>query len=171
MSAPPSVHGFLGEARVPYTVLPHRPAFTAQEDAALLHVRGRGWAKVVICVADGRPIQAVLPAPLMVDLDRLKLVAGAQTIRFALEDELRSLFPDCDVGAMPPFGPLYGQRVFVDAALAAQPVIVFNGGTHRDAIRMRYDDFARAIEPVVGRFAEPPASARRTLRWSAGTGL
>lgn len=160
MSAPSSIHGFLGEARVPYTVLPHRLAFTAQEDAAVLHVHGRGWAKVVVCVADGKPVQAVLPAPFIVNLDRLKALAGAWTIRFALEQELRSLFPDCDVGAMPPFGPLYGQQVFVDAALAEEPSIVFNAGTHRDAIRMRYEDFARAVQPVVGRFADPPQISR-----------
>lgn len=151
-----SIHEYLREARVPYTVLPHRPAFTAQEEAAAMHVPGRDWAKVVICVADDKPIQAVLPAPLVVNLDRLLPLAGARTIRLALEDELRGLFPDCEPGAMPPFGPLYGQRVFVDVALAAEPEIVFNAGSHTEAIRMRYADFAAATKPIVGRFAERP---------------
>lgn len=166
MSAPTSIHVFLGQAHVPYTMLPHRPAFTAQEEAAGLHVPGRDWAKVVICMADGRPIQAVLPAPLTVDLDQLRVLADASVIRFALENELRGLYPDCELGAMPPFGPMYGHRVFVDAALAAEPEIVFNAGTHRDAIRMRYADFAAAAKPTVGRFAEWPAphSSRRARR-------
>lgn len=154
MPGPSSIHEFLGEAHVPYTFLPHRTAFTAQEKAAAMHVPGRGWAKVVICVADEKPIQAVLPAPLVVNLDRLLALAGASTIRFALEDELRGLFPDCELGAMPPFGPLYGQPVFVDVALAAEPEIVFNAGTHTKAIRMRYGDFAATTRPIVGRFAE-----------------
>jgi Ala-tRNA(Pro) deacylase len=141
---------------VPYTVLPHRPAFTAQEEAAAAHVPGRDWAKVVICVADGEPIQAVLAAPLVVNLDRLLVLAGASSIRLAREDELAGLFPDCETGAMPPFGPLYGQRVFVDVALAAEPDIVFNAGSHTEAIRMRYADFAAATKPIVGRFAEQP---------------
>lgn len=156
MSAPTSIHTFLGDAHVPYTVLPHRPAFTAQEEAAALHVRGRDWAKVVVCIADGVPIQAVLPAPLAVNLDRLREASGASTVRFAFEHELRALYPDCELGAMPPFGPLYGQRVFVDAGLACEPEIVFNAGTHRDAIRMRYADFAATAKPIVGHFAERP---------------
>jgi Ala-tRNA(Pro) deacylase len=156
MKPPSSVHTFLADARVPYTVVPHRPAFTAQEEAAVMHVPGRDWAKVVIFVADGRPIQAVLPAPLSVNLNRLAGLAGVSKIRFALDHELRALYPDCEPGAMPPFGPLYGQRVFVDAALAAEPEIVFNAGTHSEAIRMRYADFAAAAKPTVGRFAERP---------------
>lgn len=172
MPAPSSVHEFLVEARVAYTVLPHRPAFTAQEEAAAMHVRGRDWAKVVICVADEKPIQAVLPAPLVVNLDQLLALAGASTIRFALEDELRGLFPDCETGAMPPFGPLYGQRVFVDAALAAEPEIVFNAGTHTEAIRMRYADFSAATRPIVGRFAErrdnrAAKPRRESVNWRA----
>jgi Ala-tRNA(Pro) deacylase len=156
MSAPTSIHTFLGDAHVPYTVLPHRPAFTAQEEAAALHVPGRDWAKVVICIADGVPIQAVLPAPLAVNLDWLRAAAGARVVRFAFEHELRALYPDCELGAMPPFGPLYGHRVFVDVTLAGEPEIVFNAGTHRDAIRMRYADFAAATQPVVDHFAERP---------------
>jgi Ala-tRNA(Pro) deacylase len=153
MSLTPSIHEYLGEARVAYTVLPHSPGYTAQEGAAAMHVPGREWAKVVICVADEKPIQAVLPAPLDVDLERLRALARAKTIRLAAEGEVRGLFPDCELGAMPPFGPLYGQRVFVDAELAAEPVIVFNAGTHTEAIRMRYADFLATTRPTVGRFA------------------
>ena len=166
MAIPSTVHAFLGAARVAYCVLPHPAASSAQEEAAVLHVPGRSWAKVVVCIADGKVIHAVVPAPLVVNLHHLLALAGADRIRFAVEEELSSLFLDCDIGAMPPLGPLYGHRVFVDDSLAAEHEIVFNAGTHRDAIRMRYTDFAAAVKPVVGRFAEPrgdevAAGARR----------
>lgn len=150
-----SIREFLREANVAYTIVPHRPAFTAQEEAAATHVAGRGWAKVVICFVDDEPIEAVLPAPLTVNLARLMDLAGGWQIRLAEEPELRRLFPDCEAGAMPPFGPLYGQSVFVDVTLAAEPEIVFNAGTHTEAIAMRWPDFARSVRPIVGKFAEP----------------
>jgi Ala-tRNA(Pro) deacylase len=156
MAGRPSIHEFLRQAHVPYTVLPHRPAFTAQEEAAATHVPGRDWAKVVIFSVDGEPIQAVLSAPMTVNPDRLLELAGGSEIRLAQEEEMRRLFPECEPGAMPPFGPLYGQAVFVDVALASEPAIVFNAGTHTDAIAMRWADFARSVRPIVGRFAEPP---------------
>jgi Ala-tRNA(Pro) deacylase len=151
-----SIYEFLRDAHVAYTIVPHRPAFTAQEEAAATHVQGRDWAKVVICVVDGEPVQAVLPAPLTVSLNHLLELAGGREIRLAQEDELQRLFPECEPGAMPPFGPLYGQAVFVDVTLAAEPEIVFAAGTHTDAIRMRWADFARTVRPIVGTFAEPP---------------
>jgi Ala-tRNA(Pro) deacylase len=149
-----SVHEFLREAHVPYVVVPHRPAFTAREEAAATHVPGREWAKVVVCFIDGEPVEAVVPAPSTVRLDRLLELAGGNAIRLADEAELQQLFPGCEVGAMPPLGPLYGQTVFVDAVLALEPEIVFNAGTHRDAIAMRWTDFVKMVNPVVGRFAE-----------------
>lgn len=153
MTATSPIHAFLHRAAVPYRVVPHAPAFTAQDEAAATHVPGRDWAKVVACVVDGQPIEAVLPAPLMVNLDRLLELTGGSEIRLALEQELWDLFPDCELGAMPPFGPLYGQSVFVDTTLAAEPEIVFNAGTHTEAIAMRWADFARSVRPIVGRFA------------------
>jgi Ala-tRNA(Pro) deacylase len=156
MPAISAIHEFLRESHVGYTVLPHRPAYTAQEEAAAVHIAGCDWAKVVICFVDREPIEAVLPAPMVVNLDRLLDLAGGRKIRLAQEDELRRLFPACEPGAMPPFGPLYGQSVFVDVALAEEPEIAFNAGTHTEAIRMRWADFARSVRPVVGRFAEVP---------------
>jgi Ala-tRNA(Pro) deacylase len=150
----PSVQEFLRASNVAYSVLPHEAAFTAQEEAAVTHVPGRDWAKSVVCFADGEPVQAVVPADLTVDLERLLYLTGADTIRLAREDELEWLYPDCERGAMPPFGPLYKQRVFVDKRLAVEDHIVFNGGTHRDAVSMRYDDFAQLTRPIVGRFAD-----------------
>ena len=153
MAVVPTVQEFLRSSNVPYAVFPHAPAYSAQEEAAVTHVPGRDWAKAVICFADGAPIQAVVPADLDVDLDRLAVVAAASSIRLAREHELRWLYPDCEHGAMPPLGPLYEQKVFVDSTLAAEERIVFNGGTHWDAIVMCYEDFARIVAPVVGRFA------------------
>jgi Ala-tRNA(Pro) deacylase len=148
-----SIQEFLRTGNVGYTVFPHPPAFTAQEEAAVTHVPGRNWAKPVICFADGEPIQAVVPADHEVDLERLATLARVHDVRLADESELRWLYPDCDLGAMPPFGPLYKQAVFVDKSLTDDIEIVFNAGTHRDAICMRYVDFAAITRPVVGRFA------------------
>jgi Ala-tRNA(Pro) deacylase len=156
MAGSSSIHEFLREAHVPYSVVPHRAAFTAQEEAAATHVPGRDWAKVVICLVDREPIQAVLSAPLTVNLDRLLELAGGSEIRLAQEEEIRRLFPECEPGAMPPFGPLYGQSVFADVALASESQIVFNAGTHTEAIVMRWADFAKSVRPIIGNFAEPP---------------
>jgi Ala-tRNA(Pro) deacylase len=156
MAVVATVQEFLRRANVPYSVFPHARAYTAQEEAAVTHVPGRDWAKVVTCFIDGEPIEAVVPADLEVDLDWLAVLTGATTIRLAEEDELRWLYPDCERGAMPPFGPLYKQMVYVDETLAVEEQIVFNAGTHGDAVRMRYDDFAAVAHPIVGKFARRP---------------
>lgn len=157
MAVTEQVQEFLRQANVAYSVFPHAPAYSAQEEAAVTHIPGRDWAKPVVFFADGEPIQAVVPADLVVDLEHLLLLTGAERIRLATEEELANLYPDCEPGAMPPLGPLYNQPVFVDAALAAEPQIVFNAGTHGDAVCMRYDDFATLARPVVGSFATRPA--------------
>ena len=134
-------------------MLPHARAYSAQDEAAATHTPWRDWAKAVVCFADGKPIQAVVPADRMVDLDRLAMLAGARDPRLAREDELTWLYPECERGAMPPLGPLYKQRVFVDQSLAVESRIVFEAGTHGDAIAMRYADFAAITKPIVGRFS------------------
>lgn len=154
MTGPSTIHEFLRAVHVPYTVIPHRPAFTAQDEAAATHVTGRAWAKVVVCFVDGEPVEAVIPAPAVVDLKRLLELAGGGDVRVAEEQELRELFPGCEEGAMPPLGPIYAQTVFVDIALAHEPEIVFSAGTHVDAIAIRWCDFARTVRPIVGSFAE-----------------
>jgi Ala-tRNA(Pro) deacylase len=150
---PTSVDRFLKQARVPFTTFRHAPAFTAQERAAVSHVPGRSWAKVVVCYADEEPVLVVVPAHLLVDLNVLGALAGAATVRLANEEELAALYPDCEPGAMPPFGALYRQRVFVDRSLVGEADMVFNGGTHTDAIRMHYGDFADLSGPIVGQLA------------------
>jgi len=154
MAVTAAVQDFLRLANVPYTVFPHVAAYTAQTEAAVTHIPGRDWAKAVVCFADGQPIQAVVSADCLVDLDRLAALAGAAAIRLASEDELDWLYPDCERGAMPPLGPLYKQAVFVDQALATEDRIAFNAGTHGDAVVMRFEDFAAIAKPIVGRFAQ-----------------
>lgn len=156
MAVTQSVQEFLRQSNVGYSVFPHWPAFSAQEEAAVTHIPGRDWAKPVVFFADDEPIQAVVPADLVVDVDQLLALTGAERLRLATEEELSELYPDCEPGAMPPLGPLYNQSVFVDIALAVEPQVVFNGGTHANAIIMRYDDFAAVARPVVGSFARRP---------------
>jgi Ala-tRNA(Pro) deacylase len=155
MSVSSSVQEFLRRANVAYSVYPHPAAYTAQEEASVTHTSGWRWAKSVVCFVDGEPVQAVVPAHFVVNLDRLATVAGATTVRLASEDELEWLYPECEAGAMPPLGPLYKQRVFLDVSLALEPTIAFNGGTHKDAIRMRVADFIAVAQPIMGRFGEP----------------
>jgi Ala-tRNA(Pro) deacylase len=110
---------------------------------------------VVTGFADGEPIQAVVPANCDVDFERLARLVGVPHIRLATEDELDWLYPDCEPGAMAPLGPLYHQRVFVDERLTADEEVVFNAGSFRDAVSMRFIDFAGLTRPVIGRFARP----------------
>jgi Ala-tRNA(Pro) deacylase len=166
MAAAPAIHELLHTAHVPYLVVPHPAAYSAQEEAAATHVPGRCWAKVVTCYVDGQPVEAVLPAPFVVNLDRLLELTGGTEIRLAQEIELRQLYPNCEVGAMPPLGSLYGQAVFADIALAHEPELVFAAGTHSDAIAMRWPDFARIVKPIVGWFAEPPMDRVGSYRLS-----
>jgi Ala-tRNA(Pro) deacylase len=154
MAIPASIEAFLGDRGVRYTRLEHPVAYTAQEEAAVSHVPGREWAKTIVCFANEEPILAVLPADFTVDEARLRSLTGARTLRLARESEFARLYPECEPGAMPPLGTLYGQRVFVEKSLTADPEIVFNAGTHTDAIRMRYSDFEALVRPIVGEFGQ-----------------
>jgi Ala-tRNA(Pro) deacylase len=136
-----------------YRRIEHARAFTAQEEAAAAHVPGREWAKTVVFYADEAPAIALLPATYRVDFDRLAEAAGAQATRLASEDELANLFPDCEVGAVPPFGSLWHVPVFCDASLRLREQIAFHAGSHREALQMGFADFARVAEPVVADFA------------------
>lgn len=144
---------FLDENKARYTLMTHSAAYTAQAAAATLHVPGKELAKTVVIHAGEGTLLAVLPASYHVNLKKLGKVVGQQ-VRLASEKEFESLFPDCELGAMPPFGNLYNLPVYVDEALAADEEIVFNAGSHRDAIRMRYADFAQLARPRVAAFAE-----------------
>jgi len=153
MSVATKLKEYLDDNRVKYDVLTHEIAYTAQDTAAAAHVSGKELAKSVVVSADGGFVLAILPAPLKVDLERLKQVLNAREVRLAQESEFSSLFPGCDRGAMPPFGNLYGIDVYVDESLTRDDEIVFNACTHVDAIRMKYRDFERLAKPRVGAFA------------------
>lgn len=156
MAIPASIERFLSEHDVSYTQLRHAPAYTAQEEAAVTHTPGRAWAKTVVCLADHVAILVVLPADRFVDEDRLREATGASDVRLATERELAELYPGSEVGAMPPLGPLYAQRVYMDEALSAEPEIVFHAGTHTDAIRMDHDAFVSLVQPIRGAFSRKP---------------
>jgi len=143
---------FLDKEKVKYVSIVHSPAFTAQEIAAAAHVPGRELAKTVILHLDGKTAMAVLPANRKIILEDLRQAAGVEEVRFATEDEFKQLFPDCEVGAMPPFGNLYGMDVYVAASLAEDEEIVFNAGSHTELIRLAYRDFERLVKPKVAGF-------------------
>ncbi len=138
-----------------YEVIDHPLAFTAQEEAAASHISGRHWAKTVCVLIDGRPALAVVPATRRLDVDRLRRLAEAGSVQIAREAEFRDLFPDCELGAMPPFGGLYGQPTYVDEALETEERIAFHGGDHRTAIEMSYREFAQVAQPVTGEISGP----------------
>jgi Ala-tRNA(Pro) deacylase len=143
---------YLDKNKVNYARLSHPPAYTAQAAAATMHVPGKEMAKTVVICAGAQTVLAVLPASYHVDLKRMSEILG-EPARLATEQEFYSLFPDCETGAMPPFGSLYGLPVYVDPSLADDEEIVFPAGTHRDALRMHYEDFARLASPQVVAFA------------------
>jgi len=153
MSVSARLKSFLDQNRIHYTLMIHSPAYTAQSAAATLHVSGKEVAKSVVVRAGDETALAVLPASCHVNLARLGKLIGHE-LRLASESEFIDKFPDCELGAMPPFGNLYKMPVYVDERLAADEEIVFNAGTHHDAIRMRFGDFARLTHPTVGEFAE-----------------
>lgn len=144
---------YLDAHNVAYVVISHSPAFTAQGIAGLVHISGKELAKTVIVKLDGKLVMAVLPAKFHVDLEALKRAANAKTAQLASEEEFTGRFPDCETGAMPPFGNLYGLDVFADDSLEADKEIAFNAGTHRELIRMAWADYIRLSEPKVTQLA------------------
>jgi Ala-tRNA(Pro) deacylase len=144
---------FLDSHQVQYMTIPHPPAYSAQTVAASTHTPGKAVAKPVIVRLDGKMAMAVLPACNLIDFDRLKEVAGAGHAELAHEEEFQSIFPECEVGAMPPFGNLYDLEVFVDKALTEDQEIAFNAGSHRELMRMACRDFEGLVNPKVARFS------------------
>lgn len=147
------IEAYLRENGVAYELHHHPPAYTSQRVAQSEHIPGKFVAKVVVVFADDRMALLALPAPLHVDLKKAASVLGAKEVRLAAEDEFAGHFPDCDVGAVPPLGNLYGLPLYVDSALAQDERIVFDAGTHTDAISVTYEDFARLAKPEVADFA------------------
>lgn len=144
---------FLDKNHVKYLAITHSAAYTAQGIAALTHTPGKELAKTVIVNVDGALAMAVLPASYQVDLGVLQADVAAKSLRLASEKEFKEKFPQCETGAMPPFGNLYGMDVFVDEVLTYDKEIAFNAGSHRELIRMEYEDFARLVQPKIMRFS------------------
>src|SRR6185437_3729864 len=147
---------YLSAQQISFQEQQHPIAYTAQDVAAREHLPGKQVAKVVMAFADGQPIMMVLPAPYRVNLSGVGPLLGAREVRLADEAEMEHLFPDCEVGAMPPFGNLYHLPVYVDQSLAEDEYIVFQIGTHTETMRLAYKDFARLVSPTVAMFAHPP---------------
>ncbi|NUQ63045.1 MAG: YbaK/EbsC family protein [Pirellulales bacterium] len=144
---------YLDGQAIRYVCISHSPSYTAQEIAAAAHIPGRELAKTVMIKVDGKMAMAVLPASMHVDFDMLKEAAAADSVELATEEEFESMFPGCELGAMPPFGNLYDMEVFVAEDLAEDEEIAFNAGSHTELIRMKYQDFEDLVSPVVVRFA------------------
>lgn len=144
---------FLDSNKVKYITISHSEAFTAQQVAASAHIPGQELAKTVMVKVDGEMAMAVLPASFQVDFELLKKTAGAGKVELASEKEFKGYFPNCEVGAMPPFGNLYGMEVYVAERLTEDEEIAFNAGSHTELIKMSYDDFERLVKPRVLKFS------------------
>jgi Ala-tRNA(Pro) deacylase len=140
---------FLDSHGVKYVSVRHSPAFTAQEVAQSAHVSGRDFAKTIVVNTDSGMAMVVLPANRRIVMSDLREMLQVPYVRLASEREFRDLFPDCELGAMPPFGNLYGLPVYVAGSLTEEEEISFNAGTHTEVITMRYEDFEALAKPVV----------------------
>lgn len=147
------------QKQVSFRVTTHSPAYTAQDVANAEHISGYDVAKVVLAVMDDRLAMVVLPAPYRVDLELLRAGLRAHTVRLAEEREFADVFGDCETGAMPPFGNLYGVEVYVDPALGEHGQITFNAGSHHETMTIAYADFVRLARPTVLALARSPRAA------------
>ena len=148
-----SLTEYLDTHNVPYVVISHSPSYTAQRVAGLAHIPGKELAKTVIVKLDGKLAMVVIPAKFHVDLALLRNATNAKSVALASEDEFKDRFPQCETGAMPPFGNLFSLDVLADDSLEKDKEIAFNAGTHRELIRMTWEDFKRLAKPKVIRFA------------------
>lgn len=145
---------YLDAQGIRYAHTTHSPAYTAEEVAAVEHMPPQQIAKTVVFASSDGYLMAVVPADSDVDVDEVQIAAGVHSIQRAQEDDLRLLFPNAELGAMPPLGTLFGLPVYLDRELANEEFIAFNAGTHRDLIHMRVADFRRLIQPIVGDFCQ-----------------
>ena len=152
------VKEFLNAHGTKYVAISHSKAYTAQGIAAISHISGRELAKAVIVKLDGDLAMAVLPASYQVDLEKLRRNTGVRTAQLATEREFKQCFPDCETGAMPPFGNLYEIPVYVDETLAEDTEIAFNAGSHYELIKMKYSDYERLVKPEVMEFSSARAA-------------
>jgi Ala-tRNA(Pro) deacylase len=148
MKIPKQLIDCLNQNKVQYEILRHPEAVTAQRIAQAEHVKGRHHAKVVMVKSGEERLMMVLPADHQIDLEKVEKAVG-KTASLDKEQEFKSLFPDCAIGAMPPFGNLYGLSTYVDQSLAQEDYVVFEAGTHTDAIKMSYRDYEKIVKPRV----------------------
>lgn len=132
-----------------YVIINHSKAFTAQEVAASAHVPGKDMAKTVIMKIDGDIKMVVLPSTHKVDFRQIKRALKADEVKLATEEEFKNLFPDCEIGAMPPFGNLYNLETIVAESLTEDEVIAFNAGTHKELVKIPYKDFESLVKPKI----------------------
>jgi Ala-tRNA(Pro) deacylase len=149
------IETYLKQQKVHYEVIRHARAFTAQQVAQAEHIPGKMQAKVVILTSDGRFYMAVLPASYHVAVEDFGKVVG-RACRLATETEFKTLFPDCEVGAMPPFGHFYNLPIYVDASLQEDDEIVFQAGTHTESVKIAWNDFVKLQRPVIAHFGKSP---------------
>ena len=143
---------FLKLYRVPYSVIPHAPTFSSQVTAAAMHVPGADLAKTVVLQGKTQCYLGVLPASYQVDLSRFGQIVG-EAVELASEQRIQELFPDCELGAIPPFGKLYGLPTYIDRTLTGHRDFVFQAGGHSNALRMNYQDFEGLSQPEICSFA------------------
>jgi len=144
---------FLDKNNIKYISIKHSPAYTAQEIAAKSHISGKEMAKTVIVKVNNNVAMAVLPASFKIDFEALSEVTGSDNVSLAGEEEFKNMFPDCEIGAMPPFGNLYNLAVYVAQTLSEDEEIAFNAGNHSELIRMSYKDFERLVKPKILKFS------------------
>ena len=147
---------YLNNNGIPYTILQHDAAFTAHSVAAVTHVPERQLLKSIVLQIDGRHWLAVLRADHRINLNLIRHAFGAHAVQLSHEEDLTTLFPDCQLGTMPPFGNLYGLPVLMDEAVLEDEEIFFNACSNIRVIRMKLEDFKRLVKPLIGRYAEPP---------------
>lgn len=151
---------FLDQNGVAYTHTVHPLAYTARAVASAEHLPAQEVAKTLVFLAENDYRMVVLPASKVVDFQELRAMLGFSHARLATEKELGQLFPDCELGAMPPFGNLYDLSVYLDSTLLADEKIAFNAGTHRDVIHMSLKDFRRLVNPEVVSLARQVTAQR-----------
>ena len=154
------VKDFLDKNNVHYTTITHSPAYSAQDVAAVTHIPGKEVAKVVMLKVDGKMMMAVLPASFKIDFELLRMTLPATTVELATETEFINLFPECEPGAMPPFGNLYGIPVIAEDRLIEDKQIAFNAGSHREVMIMKFTDFQRLVKPEILSFTLIPHAVR-----------
>jgi len=158
---------FLDENKIRYVIIKHSSAYTAQEIAAEAHISGRNLAKTVMITIDGRMAMFVLPASYQIDFEILKDIFGTNKVKLATEAEFKYRFPDCDLGAMPPFGNLYEMEVYVAESLSQDEEIAFNAGSHTELIKLLYSDYEKLMKPRILKFSWKTVSlpSDPTERW------